>query len=177
MDMARHCLKNKQPFGVVLRKPEANENDTTGIEMVGTSARIIAADMNQPGILQIASRGEQRFTVRSSAREANGLLIAAIDWLDATPALPLAPQYAACAVLLASIIEDLEPDQSAALSINSRFTKPFKLSDTAWVADRLIEVLPVPIKAKQKLLEMTDPQARIELVFAYLSQKGIVPSS
>ena len=36
-----------------------------------------------------------------------------------------------------------------------------ELNDSSWVAGRLTEVLPIPLKIKQTLLEMNDPLSRL----------------
>ncbi len=177
MDMVRSCLKTKGQFGVVLIKSGKEVGGGALIEGVGTTAEITAADMNEPGIMNISTLGKQRFSVLSTERAKDGLLVGEVEWLEPAPAVALDGKYAACSVLLANIVEELDGDQKNAPVIGSRFAKPIKLSDTAWVADRLIEILPVPSQAKQKLLEMTDPQSRMEVVFAYLLQKGVVGGS
>lgn len=174
MDMVRACMKSQSEFGVVLIKSGKEVGSEVSIESVGTSAKIIEFDMNTPGILNISTRGIQRFNVQSTERAKDGLLISEVTWLPTQQPVPLAEQYAACSVLLANIIEQIEGTQEPTPAAGSRFSTPRKLSDTAWVADRLIEVLPVHRLAKQKLLELSDPQSRMEVVFAFLQQKGVM---
>lgn len=174
MDMVRACMKSQSEFGVVLIKSGKEVGGEASIESVGTSAKIIEFDMNTPGILNISTRGMQRFNVQATERAKDGLLIGEITWLPTQQPVPLAEQYAACSVLLANIIEQIEGTQEPTPAAGSRFSTPRKLFDTAWVADRLIEVLPVHRLAKQKLLELSDPQSRMEVVFAFLQQKGVM---
>ena len=174
MDMIRSCIKNQSPFGVVLIKSGKEIGNDAVVETVGTSAKIIGLDMNAPGILNIVTLGMQRFSIESTERAKDGLLTGEIAWLPTPQAIPLAEQYAACSVLLANIIEEIEGKQEFGPTAGSRFSTPRKLFDTAWVADRLIEVLPVHRLAKQKLLELNDPESRIEVVFRFLCQKGVV---
>lgn len=174
MDMVRACMKSQSEFGVVLIKSGKEVGGEASIESVGTSAKIIEFDMNTPGILNISTRGMQRFNVLSTERAKDGLLIGEVTWLPTQQPVPLAEQYAACSVLLANIIEQIEGTQEPTPAAGSRFSTPRKLFDTAWVADRLIEVLPVHRLAKQKLLELSDPQSRMEVVFAFLQQKGVM---
>jgi len=44
----------------------------------------------------------------------------------------------------------------------------------SWVANRLCELLPVPLKAKQKLMELMDAGMRIEIVHRYMKQHHIL---
>jgi uncharacterized protein len=174
IDMVRGCLKSKTQFGVVLIKSGSETGRDTAVELTGTAADITAADMNEPGIINISTLGRQRFTVLEAERAKDGLLMGEVKWLPQAPAVTLDPKYAACSVLLANIVEQLEGDTKNAPAVGQRFSTPLKISDTAWVADRLIEILPVPAIAKQKLLEMEDPESRMQVVFAYLLQKGVV---
>ena len=38
------------------------------------------------------------------------------------------------------------------------FSEPYRLDSSVWVGNRLCEVLPVPLKAKQKLMELVDQE-------------------
>ncbi len=49
-----------------------------------------------------------------------------------------------------------------------------QLNDAGWVANRWSEILPIPLKAKQKLLELDDPQIRLTIVYQYLQQHQII---
>jgi Lon protease-like protein len=43
------------------------------------------------------------------------------------------------------------------------------------VANRWCEILPIPLGAKQKLMELDEPGLRLQLVHEYLRGKGVVP--
>jgi len=51
---------------------------------------------------------------------------------------------------------------------------PHAWDDAAWVGYRLCEAMPVQRLAKQKLLELDDPVSRLEILFRYLAQRGLV---
>jgi hypothetical protein len=42
------------------------------------------------------------------------------------------------------------------------------------VGHRFAEVLPIPLIARQKLLELDDPVSRLEIIHKYLAQRGLV---
>ena len=48
------------------------------------------------------------------------------------------------------------------------FEPPHRLESASWVSSRLAEVLPLPLAAKQELLELTDARARLERINALL---------
>ena len=44
------------------------------------------------------------------------------------------------------------------------FLAPHRLDDAGWVANRWCEILPLPLEAKQRLMTLEDPVARLEVV-------------
>ena len=51
---------------------------------------------------------------------------------------------------------------------------PYEFDDAGWVANRWCEILPIPQDAKQRLMELTDPVVRLQLVNDFLRQKGVL---
>ena len=49
-----------------------------------------------------------------------------------------------------------------------------RLDDAAWVANRWCEILPIPLAARQKLLELEDADSRLTIVHHYLKQHGVI---
>lgn len=183
MDMARDCLRNNTQFGVcMITDPKANESSRTAtVATVGCSAEISGWDMRQLGLLHVRAVGRQRFRVIASSTEANGLRIAEVEWIEDDPDQPIAPEHSPCVELLGRIIDDLRT-QSAERRRESQdddvlarlpFEEPFLMQSSSWVSNRLCEVLPVPLKAKQKLMELEDGRARLEIVHTYLKQHAV----
>jgi Lon protease-like protein len=54
------------------------------------------------------------------------------------------------------------------------FLEPYELDNAGWVANRWCEILPIPMGAKQKLMELSDPAIRLQLVDEFLRSKGVV---
>ena len=78
--------------------------------------------------------------------------------------------------MLKIVIEDIEAkgqaEQGAAFI--SPFARPLLLESAGWVANRWCEILPIPLKARQKLLELDDAQSRLSIVHQYLQQHKIL---
>ena len=89
---------------------------------------------------------------------------------------PLAPEYEPCANLLRKIIDDQRAQNAAdgGEAAELPFDPPFVLGSSSWVGNRLCEVLPVPLKAKQKLMELGDARTRLDILMQYLRQHKIV---
>lgn len=54
------------------------------------------------------------------------------------------------------------------------FAEPFRLDDPTWVSNRLAEVLPIALRARQKLMELQDAGARIDVVHHYMQQHQLL---
>lgn len=165
MEMTKACLRDGLPFGVCLIREGSEVGNPATPEDVGCLARIVQWDMQQMGVLNITARGEQRFRIRRRRVEDNGLMHADVELLpeDADAALP--DEFLACARLLRLVIEE----HGARL-----IEAPFRFDSSAWVSARLTEILPVPLAAKQKLMELTESRQRLEILQKFLSQRGLV---
>ncbi len=171
LDLISASLRENKPFGVMtlrqggeLRKPGA----PVLTEAIGTLAELIDVDSAQHGILQVRCRGTQRFEVSSKLQQADGLWQAQAHLLDDDD--ETAPSEALFETVrgLANAIATLK-QQGA-----EPFLKPFKFDNAGWVANRWCEILPISIAAKQKLMELPDPQVRLQLVGEFLRTKGVV---
>lgn len=179
MDMVRDCMREGSSFGVCLITQGAETGKAAGSETVGCLASIIDWDMKQLGVLNIRCRGGQRFRVLERMVESNGLVRAEIELLDPDEDRPLAPEHAPCADLLRRIIDDLraqaalqeEADDAGA---GAPFEPPYQLDSSTWVGNRICEVLPVPLKAKQKLMELDDAYTRLSIITQYLKQHAVL---
>ena len=173
LDLVARCLRDRTSFGVVAltRGSEVRRTDQPDVafEPVGTRAEVLEVDSVQTGILQVRCRGGARFEVKSRHQQDDGLWVAGTRPIGADDALAPTPALAATVRGLA--------DAMAALEVqNTRpFLPPHRFDDAGWVANRWCELLPIPLAAKQKLMELRDPMMRLELVDDFLRQKGVLP--
>jgi Lon protease-like protein len=176
LDMARDCLREKTPFGVCLLKSGgevALPDEPSVPEHVGCLAEIDECDVETFGMLLIRARGTRRFRLLSHRVEASGLLVGMAEPLPDD--MPLEgnqhlAKFGACAEVLERIIETIRERDPDSLP----FAEPFKLEDPTWVSNRLSEVLPIALKARQKLMELTDAGARIDVVHHYMQQHQLL---
>jgi Lon protease-like protein len=152
MEMAKTCLKDNSPFGVCLIHQGKEVGEPAVPVGVGCLARIAEWDMPQLGVLQVTARGESRFRILGQRVQADGLLRASIELLPEGDDAPLPDAAARYAKLLERVIE-----QHPAL-----LERPHRLDSSAWVSARLAELLPLPVEAKQALLETENGRARLE---------------
>ena len=158
MEMAKTCLKDNSPFGVCLIHQGKEVGEPAVPVGVGCLARIAEWDMPQLGVLQVTARGESRFRILGQRVQADGLVRASIELLPEGEDVPLPEAAARYAKLLERVIE-----QHPAL-----LERPHRLDSSAWVSARLAELLPLPLEAKQALLETENGRARLEKLDAFV---------
>jgi uncharacterized protein len=86
----------------------------------------------------------------------DGLARASIQVFDDEIDEAIPHRLSRCARLLERVIEQ-HPEL---------LERPHRLDSCAWVSSRLAELLPLPLDAKQALLEIDDARARLERVNA-----------
>jgi uncharacterized protein len=154
VDMVGRCLRAAQGFGVVLIR-EGAETGPAETYDVGTMARIVDFHQLSDGLLGLSCVGEQRFRIQSRSRQADGLNLAEVDWLDAESVVPVPARHARLPRLLGSVLPQLG-EVYANIDMH--------LDDAAWVGHRLAEILPIPLAAKQACLELDDPIQRLDVL-------------
>jgi len=159
LDMVARCLRGANRFGVVAIREGAEVGAATTYDH-GTSAEIVDWHQEPGGLLGILAAGREPFRVLGIRRESDGLYVGSVEWLTPSPREPLSPAHEPLAALLRRLLEPLPLYHGVAPSFD----------DAAWVGDRLIELLPLPLELKQSLLEMPDPGQRLERLATALDQ-------
>ena len=158
LEMAKACLREGSPFGVCAIREGVEVGAPATPYEVGTLAKIGHWDMPQLGLLEIVALGESRFRIVERRVEPNGLQRARVELLEPERDAPVPASASACVRLLERVIEE-HPQLLPA---------PRATDSSAWVSARLAELLPLPLAAKQELLEMSDAAARLERLNALL---------
>jgi Lon protease-like protein len=164
MDMTRECLKHDEPFGVCLIRQGSEVGAPAVPEEVGCLAKIREWDMQQQGILNLKTLGSQRFRILERQANTQGLISASVELIPPDASIAVPDEYAACTKLLEMIVLDQG---------KSVFAEPHAFNDAAWVGYRLTEILPVPLVAKQKLLELSDSLGRLSILQRFLESRGL----
>jgi Lon protease-like protein len=164
MDMTRNCLKRDEPFGVCLIREGAEVGAPAVPQEIGCLAKILELDMQQQGILNLKTRGGQRFRILERRNGAQGLITADLEPIPPEASATVPEEFSACARLLEMVVADKG---------SPVFAEPHAFNDATWVGYRLAEILPVPLIAKQKLLEMSDPLGRLSILQRFLESHGL----
>ena len=165
MEMAKTCLRDGAPFGICLIREGTEVGAAATPADVGTLARITTWDMPQLGLLHVTALGEARFRILERRVQRDGLSRASVELLPEQPDSPIPGNCTVCVRLLERLIE----------SQGALFEPPHRLESCSWVGSRLAEILPLPLDAKQQLLELGDARERLERVNALLASARAGP--
>jgi len=179
VDMVSACLRNGEEFGVCLIRKGKEVGAAAEPVAVGCRAQIADWSMEQLGLLNIRTVGTRRFRILERTVTDTGLVMAEVQDLEIEAAVPVQGDMIECSSVLARIIDQLEsqleksgktPDDDGRFPIG----KPYRLDDSGWVANRLCEILPISLAARQKLMELGDAPTRLEIVHQHLKQQKII---
>ncbi len=159
-DMVRRCMREQQPFGVVLIQEGDEAGPVATTATIGCSVRIADFYTLKDGLLGISCVGERKFRVLRVWRASDGLNMGEVTWIDAEPALALPQEYERLGATLRRAVDELAQQYQ---HVEKHF------DDAAWVGARLTELLPIELNDKQLLLELDDPIARLDALL------GLVP--
>jgi Lon protease-like protein len=168
IDMAKRCLRDEQAFGVCLLthgEEVAVAGQRQQFATIGTMARIVSWDMPQLGILHVATEGGERFQVHRHAVQKDGLAVGEVTRLAPEPAVAIGEDYAPLARLLELIATRIGA---------GNFPAEPRYDDGSWVGYRLAEVLPLPLRIKQTMLEVNDADVRLKVLREFCSQQQLI---
>ena len=164
MEMVSHAMRDGTDFGICLIASGQEVGQPAQPHEIGTIARISDWDMQQLGMLNIKVRGVQRFRILEQRTEASGLLQATVEPIPNEVPLHLPAKLARLQPLMRVILADA----------GDAVPPPHPLDDAVWLGNRYAELLPISLLAKQKLMELDDSLLRVETIYQYLEQKGLL---
>jgi len=162
-DMVRRCMREQQPFGVVLIQEGDEAGPVATTATVGCSARIVDFYTLKDGFLGISCVGDRKFRVLRVWRAPDGLNMGEVTWLEAEPAHALPEEYERLGDTVRRAVDELSQQYQ---HVEKHF------DDAAWVGARLTELLPIELNDKQVLLELDDPIARLDALLALVPNDG-----
>ena len=162
LDMVRRCMREDQGFGVVLIR-DGEETGSADICDVGTMAKIVDFDQLPDGLLGLSCVGQQRFRIHAHRRQADGLNVGEVEWLQPEPLLTVPERHARLALLLETVLPQLGEVYTGI---------EMHLDDAAWVGHRLAEILPIDLADKQFCLELDDPLRRLDVLAPLIEITG-----
>jgi len=159
LEMVSACLKTEQGFGICLIRSGSEIGEAAETYETVTLSEITYFNQQSDGLLGITASGKQRFHIIATEIQPNQLTIAEVELIPNEGPTPISEKYASAVDILKRIFENL----------GYPFAKIEKhYDDASWVGSRLAEFLPISLEQKQYLLQLNDPQKRLDRVWSLL---------
>lgn len=159
LDMVSNCMKSESGIGVVLIESGNEAGEAAKAHEYGTLSNISYWHKRTDGMLGITLAGEQRFRILATEVKANQLTFAEVELLSGFENAIECKDSELLVNLLKQIIAQLEPPYT---------TMEKFYDDLDWVSARLIELLPLSLQEKQKMLLMGNVNERIDCLHPLL---------
>ena len=156
LDLVRRCGRTGEGFGICLLKEGGEVGVARATATIGTEAAIIDFAMTDEGLLAITVHGGRRFEILRTRVQPDGLVVGTVRWLHEAPPSLLRSEHHLLSLLLARVMDKAGIDHEGAGKGD--------LADAAWVGWRLAEWLPLTAADRQRLLELDDPHARLQVL-------------
>lgn len=128
---------------------------------IGTFVDIVEADVETVGLMLIRCVGQHRVKVESFYQQDDGLAIGQVSDIPNDVEMSVPTDLQISSEILRQLLEQL-------VAQNTPYEKlpmvPYKLNDTAWVANRWVELLDLTLLKKQRLMQLDSPVVRLELI-------------
>ena len=162
LDMIARCMKQGTGFGVVcILDGREVGNAPQDIAGIGCEALIRDFQQQDNGLLGIRVEGGRRFEVLSTELQRDQLLVAQVEWLSEIPEQPLQDEDLDLLALLRALAEH---PMVAALSMNT------EVAGQQSLANQLAYLLPFAEADKIELLQVDDPQQRLDGIQVLLDE-------
>ncbi len=162
LDMVKQAIADNSPFGICAIREGSEVGAPATPYEIGTRVIVTDWDMPQTGILHIDTQAQERFVIRSTHSEPNGLLIGTVEPVSVEVIAPIPDDLQLAAEILRHIVNEYG---------DAHFPAPHHFDDAVWVGYRLSEVLPLKLSIKQNLLEMNDSVERLRILSEILKKQ------
>jgi len=162
LDMIGRCMKQGSGFGVVcILEGEEVGAAAQGYADIGCEALIIDFHQQGNGLLGIRVKGGRRFRILQSEVQKDQLTVAQVQWLEEAPEQPLQDGDADLVALLKALAEH---PMVEALDMGVEAVGQLSL------ANQLAYLLPFSEQDKIDLLQLDDPQQRLDAIQQLLDE-------
>ncbi|AZF02126.1 protease, putative [Pseudomonas orientalis] len=162
LDMISRCMKKGESFGVVcILDGKEVGLAPDGYALIGCEALIRDFKQQDNGLLGIRVEGGRRFRVRDAEVQKDQLLVAEVQWLEELPDQPLEEEDADLLALLQALAEH---PMVASLDMDAHAEGQQALSN------QLAYLLPFTEADKVDLLQLDDPQQRLDAIQMLLDE-------
>lgn len=156
LDMIGRCMKQGVGFGVVCITDGREVGDApAGHSLIGCEALVRDFQSQDNGLLGIRVEGVRRFRVLTTETQRDQLIMAEVQWLDELAERPLQEEDADLVALLVALAE-----HPMVAALNMGLTAEGQQS----LANQLAYLLPFTEEDKVQLLEIDDPEDRLDAI-------------
>ncbi len=161
LDMIAGCMREDSKFGVVLIYRGEEILSDTDIYSVGTTVTISDWENRADGLLSITALGIERFEIKSTRTQSDGLTIAEIELLKDNETSEIPEQY----TYMRELLQHISAQGGNIPNENQAFSE---------ILYQLIYWLPLESNLKQRLLEIADCSERAAILHAELIRLGVI---
>ena len=161
LDMIAKCLRSETVFGVVLIYKGEEIQANSDIYSMGTTATIHDWQNRADGLLGITVLGQDRFEIKSTRIETDGLTIADAEILQELDNSKVPAQF----YYMQELLNNISAQEGRQLSTVHGFSE---------ILYQLIYLLPLETNLKQRLLEIPECADRAMILHAELIRLGII---
>ncbi|MDX1604649.1 MAG: LON peptidase substrate-binding domain-containing protein [Candidatus Competibacterales bacterium] len=168
LDMVGNCLRQGTGF-VVVALSEGHEagSETIAFHALGTRAEIVDFDQLEDGMLGLTCRGAERLRVTRHRVRPDRLILANLAMPEPEPAQAVGADHRPLAEFLRELLDRDEAEPY-------RRWLQEDWSDAGWLGFRLAELLPLPLELKVHLLELSDPERRLDILATILRDNRLL---
>lgn len=158
--LVKEASSGKRAFAMALLNPLVSQQHHDRIFATATKVQVEDFDVLSDGLLGIEISGQQRVRILDRWQESDGLHVASVDSEAFWQSAPLADEKSQLLKRFKQLL-DTEP------MLAELYPQP-KLDDSAWLAARWLELLPLPAQLKQQLIGSDGPEACIDYLSSCL---------
>jgi uncharacterized protein len=162
VDMVGRCMRDGNPFGVVMIREGGEVGPVAEMADIGTCARIVDFATLPDGLLGLTCLGGRTFRVCSRWTQRDGLHLAQVELLPEEAPQPVPGEHRPLEQALRRVVAEA-PERYAAVTP--------RWQDASWLSYRLAEISPLPGPQRLELLRLTDPLERLRRIAASLPQR------
>ena len=159
IDMVKNCVKDNTGFGISLTKENIDEYYD-----VGTYCKIADWRQMDDGLLGITARGKSRYKIIKSEIQTDNLITAEIKNIKEPDFKVIPDELMQYSDFLKNILDQYPKFYHE--------DAPKYYTESGWVGSRLAEILPIPTKEKQVILEIEDYLVRLYRIKDYIDSRN-----
>ena len=165
-EMINHCIDAQESFGLILLREGAQEETETTIHRAGTMARVIEVERLDAGRMNILCQGESRFRVQRFISKEAPYWKGSVNFFDDDPA-----DHSRLRPLHEEVCSAYKKAFELGIQLRAVSSSDLQLPDSPDELSFMVSyVLDIEPSEKQKLLEMTSTESRLQTLLLRIDE-------